>query len=325
MQKNNTKEHEMKKYSTVIYLAFICFIIASFTSAARADSTNCLICHNPMGGKITLPSGVEIDLRVDADKFGASVHGFLQCTECHKKFDEDPHVKPSAKVPLDIESLAEKIGVKAKIDPVAYAACVTCHGEIYAHVVASVHGQNIVKKHQSDGALCLDCHGSPHYIVKADNPESKVNKFQIVETCGKCHGNEELEKKYNIEYDVMGTYRESFHGRKHHLGHTKAPTCASCHGAHDIKSASDPTSPVYGDNRIKTCGKCHKGANKKFISGISHKPAGPIPHYAEKGLIILTLSVFAFIVAHVFLDAFSDIRDAIFRRRRTGKDESKEN
>jgi hypothetical protein len=79
---------------------------------------------------------------------------------------------------------------------------------------------------------------------------------------------------------------------------------------------TDPNSPVFGKNKIATCNKCHKGANEKFVPAITHQKPGPIPHYTEKALIVLLLSTFAFIVIHVLLEAFSDIRDAIFRKRR---------
>ncbi|MGW8271871.1 MAG: cytochrome c3 family protein [Thermodesulfovibrionales bacterium] len=311
----------MKPHSVIFFLACLCITLSLSAPPACASSSGCLVCHNVMSGKATLSSGAQIDLRIDAEAFQKSVHGFIECTGCHKSFDDNPHVKPGATVPADTARLAEKIGSKAVVDPVAYSACKDCHTEIYDQVLSSVHGTNIVEKKMPDGALCLDCHGSPHIVVRKDDPSSPVNQFKVVETCGECHGNEELSKKYGNESDIIGTYMESFHGRKHHLGHKGAPTCISCHGYHDVKSDTDPSSPVFGNNRIQTCGKCHKGANEKFISGISHKPAGPIPHYAEKILILLTLSTFAFIVSHVFLDLYSQIRDAIFRRRRTGKDE----
>ena len=95
-----------------------------------------------------------------------------------------------------------------------------------------------------------------------------------VETCGKCHGDEKIIEKYKLEENVMESYRESFHGRKLFLGHTKAPTCSSCHGSHDILSKNDPKSPVFGKNKLVTCGKCHKGANEKFVPAITHKTAG---------------------------------------------------
>ena len=136
-----------------------------------------------------------------------------------------------------------------------------------------------------------------------------------VETCGKCHGDEKLIEKYKLEEYVMESFAESFHGRKLFLGHTKAPVCSSCHSSHDIRSKNDPESPVFGKNKLVTCGKCHEGANEKFVPAITHKRPGPIPHYGEKLLIILTIGVFAFIVIHVLLEAFSDIRDAIFRKK----------
>lgn len=310
----------MKKYVPAISLFGLLLIIALSGPAAGADSEMCLSCHSTMTDPVTLPSGIETSIEVNTEKFKASVHGeFLQCSDCHKQIEEYPHVLSPKTIPGNLAPLVKKLSHKAKIDPVAASACSECHGDVFTEVLSSVHGQNIVEKKKSDGALCRDCHGSPHYIVKSDNPESHVNQFMVVETCGHCHGNEELMREYGIESDIMGTYKESFHGRKHHLGHTKAPTCVSCHGAHNVKADTDPASPVYGDNRIETCGKCHKGANSRFISGVSHKPAGPIPHYAEKGLILLTLGTFAFIVSHVLLDAFADARDAIFRRRR--KDE----
>lgn len=321
MLKNTIKEQDMKRNAVIIFLVCIVLSVLFSVPRAHADSSNCLICHNAMSGKASLPSGVEISLEVNAEKYQNSVHGFLACTGCHKKFEENPHGRPSAKVPPDIAALAAKIRTKAKIDPIAYSACIDCHAEIYTQVLSSVHGENIVKKNQADGALCIDCHGSPHYTVKKQDAGSPANQFRVVKTCGTCHGNEEMMKKYGITSDIMGTYNESFHGRKYVLGHKGVPTCVNCHGSHGVQNDTDPSSPVYGDNRIQTCGQCHKGANEKFISGVSHKPAGPIPHYAEKGLIVLTLSTFAFIVSHVFLDVLSQIRDVIFRRRRTGKND----
>ena len=112
----------------------------------------------------------------------------------------------------------------------------------------------------------------------------------------------------------MERYKESFHGRKLKVGHAGAPSCADCHGAHDIKSAKDPASPVSGSNKIKTCSKCHSGATEKFVAAITHKPPHPIAHFTEIALIILTVSVFLFICIHVLLDIYADVRDRLFRK-----------
>ena len=297
------------------FAAPLLFLLMCLPFTVRAqESANCLACHSSMKGRIMTTGGNLIDLNIDPERFQASVHGSLACTDCHIKFSDNPHTSPGSSVPQEVLAVSAKISKKYPVDPVAAAACVQCHEEIYKKVLDSVHGKNITEKHQTDGALCLDCHGSPHFIVPAGNPASKVSRAHQVETCGKCHGNKQIIEKYKMEENVMDSFEESFHGRKLLLGHTKVPVCASCHNAHDIKSDDDPPSPVFGNNRLQTCGKCHKGANEKFIPAITHKRPGPIPHYTEKALIFLVLGVFTFIISHVLLEAFSDIRDAIFRK-----------
>jgi formate-dependent nitrite reductase cytochrome c552 subunit len=285
-------------------------------AAFSQDTASCLACHSSMKGRLKIASGAMIELNIDSDRYQSSVHGTLSCTDCHMRFTDNPHASPGAGAPAAITALSHKISAKHKIDSVAAAACSKCHEETYNKVLSSVHGKNIVLEHQTDGALCIDCHGSPHYIVKATDPASKVSREQQVETCGKCHGSKKIIEKYKLQENVMESFKESFHGRKLHLGHTKVPVCASCHSAHNIMTKTDPNSPVFGKNKLVTCGKCHKGANEKFIPAITHQPPGPIPHYTEKALIILLLSTFAFIVIHVLLEVFADIRDAIFRKGR---------
>jgi len=279
-------------------------------SSAYGESS-CLICHNAMSGTATTSSGETVNLEVKMSEYESSVHGFMACTDCHQSFTENPHAAPGEAVAESVKELSEQIGSKAKVDAVAYSACSTCHYEVYEQVLGSVHGKNVLEG-KSDGALCLDCHGSPHRIVKGE--ASPVSREHVVETCGKCHGSEELTEAYGWEGHIMESYMESFHGKKYKLGHTKVPTCVNCHGAHGVKSKDDPTSPIFGTNKLTTCGNCHTGANEKFVVAITHQPVGPIPHYAEKGLIILLMSTIAFCVSHVVLEAFSDIRDVVFRK-----------
>jgi hypothetical protein len=46
--------------------------------------------------------------------------------------------------------------------------------------------------------------------------------------------------------------------------------CASCHGFHDVRTSSDPQSPINPGNLSKTCGKCHPGAGANFAKGKIH-------------------------------------------------------
>ncbi len=295
--------------------AFLVLLLVPLSAYADGQS-NCSVCHNEMSGKATVGQ-VEVDLKVELGKFQESVHGFLTCADCHLKFSEDPHVSPGEEVSPDVAALAEKIRAKAHVDPVALAACRNCHGDIYESVLGSVHGRNITDKGNGDGALCLDCHGSPHYInAVAQDASSPANRENVVKTCGGCHGSDEILDRYGINHNVMDSYYNSFHGKKFTLGHSNAPTCANCHGYHNVLRSDNPGSPMFDGNKIETCGTCHKGANKKFVAAITHKEPGPIPHYSELLLIVLTLSVFAFIILHVIFEAFSDIRDTFFRKHK---------
>lgn len=284
-----------------------------------AETFTCLVCHSSMKGKVKTDKGHLIELNIDEARFSTSVHGGLGCATCHKSYRDNPHERPKIAVSKEVTGLALLISSKAKTDSVAAASCAECHNEIYKKLAESIHGKNIIEKKQADGPLCIDCHGSPHYIMPSKSKESAVNKWKIVKTCGGCHENEEIAGKYNLGMHIIEKYEESFHGKKHRLGHPGAPTCVDCHGSHDISKWDDPLSPVSWGRRVETCNKCHPGANKKFVAAITHKPVGkdnPIAFYAEKALIILTISVFAFVVGHVLLEAYSEIRDRVFRKKK---------
>jgi len=301
------------------FLATVFLWLPLLLFAYSVNAETCFVCHSVMKGKVISEKGNSIELNVDEIRFSKSVHGGMDCTMCHKTFTNNPHGSPAAEVPSNITELANRISIKAKVDPIAYASCVECHEDIYKSVSESIHGENVMKMKQTDGPLCLDCHGSPHYIMPVSSRESRVNKWNIVETCGGCHNNKELDEKYNLGTHIVEKYDESFHGKKHRLGLAAAPTCIDCHGAHAIKKWDDPASPVSWTNRITTCGKCHKGANKQFVAAITHKPVGkdnPIPYYGEKGLIILTAATLIFVIVHVFLEAYADLRDHLFRKEK---------
>lgn len=301
--------------AAVAPLLFLTLIFFSPDAGFSEESADCISCHGSMQGTIKAQNGAMIDLNVDAEKFKASVHGTLACSECHAGLAGTAHASAGSSVPSKLLSLSAQLSSKFKTDAVAGSACIKCHEEAYQKVLSSVHGKNIIEKKMSDGALCIDCHGSPHYITKVKDGKSPMSRKYQVETCLKCHADKGIIEKYKLEENVMESFKESFHGRKLYLGHTRAPSCASCHNAHDIKTKTDPASPVFGKNKLETCGKCHKGANEKFVHAITHKKPGPIPHYGEKLLILLTIGTFAFIVLHVLLEAFSDIRDSIFRKK----------
>jgi hypothetical protein len=261
---------------------------------------------------------MEGSVNVNQERFAKSVHGSFDCVTSHTGLKGAQHQGLSGGAPdKAVKDFAAAIAPKGLKDPLAAAACVQCHPDKVEEYTGSIHGQNVIVKKSSDGPVCTSCHGTPHYIEKRPSMASKVYLFNIIETCGKCHEEKHIIEKYHFSPLVMERYKESFHGRKLKLGHTGAPSCANCHGAHNIVSVKDPKSPVGSvEAKKKTCGNaaCHPGATDKFVAAITHQPLHPIAHWTEISLIILTVSVFGFIIIHVLLDIFADIRDRLFRK-----------
>jgi hypothetical protein len=293
----------MRSWLNALLLLLFSVVLIPAADAAP-DSATCLGCHESMEGSVN----------VKQEKYSKSVHGSFDCVTCHMVLKGYQHQGMSGKADKATQDLAALISPKSKANSIAQAACAQCHADIYGSYKASVHGQNVIGKKSADGPVCTSCHGSPHYIQPKSSKESAVNHFNVVESCGNCHEKKEISEKYGFSEKVWERYRESFHGRKLKVGHPGAPSCASCHGSHDIVSAKKAASPVVGDNKKKTCAKCHSGATDKFVAAITHKPMHPIAHFTELALIVLTISVFIFICAHVLLDIFADIRDRLLRK-----------
>ncbi len=307
-------KRERFPFSFLILILLIAILFQPEPSAS--NSLSCLICHGTSEGKIF----------IDGERFSKSVHGTLDCISCHLKYIDTPHRTPEKDIDKSILDISSSLKIKSKVDPIALSACNQCHPDVFEKVKGSVHGQNIFEKKKPDGAYCTDCHGSPHYVMPGKSGQSPVDFGHVMETCGECHEKESLSKDYGFSPKVFERYKESFHGKKYILGHKKVPVCTTCHGSHDVKSSKNSQATVFRENRIKLCGSCHPGANTRFVAAITHKPMGrdnPIPYYAEKGLIILTISVIAGCMLHVLLEAYAIIRDYL-RKGRMEEDESRE-
>ena len=251
------------------------------------DENSCLSCHGNPDLTKTSAGGKEISLYVSEELVNTAAHRFIDCTTCHTT---EPH---KVATPLTKLSLAEKCG--------------SCHQYQHKLHLESIHGQQLVQGNP-DVATCVDCHspeGNPHSVIRVLEYNAPAYKKNISQTCAQCHGNEELMASYGIVEKVYESYMRSFHGKAMQLGtyeitQLDKATCTNCHGVHDIKSASDPESPVAGlDNLAKTCEQCHSGAGVEFASGfLGHKEASseniPVAHYTEILFTILLTTVVAF-------------------------------
>lgn len=147
--------------------------------------------------------------------------------------------------------------------------CSRCHQQIAEEYGESIHGKAVAKG-KSDSPTCTDCHGE-HQIYAADDPRSRVSHQNVSsQVCASCHNSVQLSEKYGIAAGQVATFEDSYHGLALKAGAVEVANCASCHGAHNVKPSSDPTSTVHKSNLAATCGNCHPGANEKFAIGAVH-------------------------------------------------------
>jgi cytochrome b subunit of formate dehydrogenase len=147
------------------------------------------------------------------------------------------------------------------------ATCGRCHGQKFLmesngqsaqpflSYQESVHGQAI-ENGSKKAAVCTDCHGA-HQILSANDQKSPIYKFNVPETCGKCHA------------AVKDTFMQSIHGQGILKGNGLAPVCTDCHGIHTIKSHANPNSPASEQNLSKDiCARCHEGVRLSQEFGV---------------------------------------------------------
>ncbi|HXZ32617.1 MAG TPA: cytochrome b/b6 domain-containing protein [Terriglobales bacterium] len=232
-----------------IVAAWLLFMVAALSAAPhksvpKPSNDDCLACH----GDSTLThevNGKPVSLYVNPDKFKDSIHGSMfQCVDCHTDLKTSPHENPPAKV-----------------------SCATCHVDEQTAYDRSFHARAI-KAGDGRAATCVDCHGSPHQLLPAADPKSKVNHANIPATCGACHGQKFVMAASGHSSQLFVSYQESVHGHAVAAGSEKAAVCTDCHGTHEILAASDPKSSIYKFNVPSTCAKCHSVVEQQYAQSI---------------------------------------------------------
>ena len=241
----------MLRHRFLPFFSLSLVVAAVLLPPSPSRAAGCLTCHGKaeLNAKTVDPTR---KLVLDAAALKKSVHGDLDCTDCHAQLADADASKPHAK----------------KVGP---PTCSECHEDADKAYRGSVHGraQATGKKGM---ALCADCHGA-HDIVKVKDSRSRVYKMRLPFTCAKCHQNAAMSKQHNIQATQAAKhYMESIHGRallKHGLH--AAPSCTDCHGAHDIQPHEHPQSKISHGNVPKTCGQCHKVIQKVYSKSVHGK------------------------------------------------------
>jgi Cytochrome c3/Doubled CXXCH motif (Paired_CXXCH_1) len=234
-----------RKARYLIAMLIVATACGTANAASPLSTKDCLTCHNVTA--TTAQAGQFVSLFVSAKLFQSSVHGALGCTSCHSNIKSFPHVPKPQKV-----------------------TCDTCHGEVEKDFDQSIHAARWdLPKLTYPG--CLNCHGNPHGIMAGTDARSPVYQLNLPRTCGRCHGNPDIAKRYGIA-NVYSLYIDSIHGfALTQDGLLVAASCASCHGAHRILSPNDPRSQTYRTNVPATCGSCHATIEEQYLDGVHGK------------------------------------------------------
>jgi len=263
------------------------------------------------------------------------------CTTCHGTAHAIlPKDNPkSAVYPLNIPATCGKCHGDAAMAKQHHLA------NVYPQYMDSIHGYAVSQEGLLVAANCESCHGS-HHVLSHTDPKSPTFKAAIPATCGKCHagirtqytagvhgtalaaGNlnapscTDCHTAHTIGQPTMAqstpmcgschqaqlsTYRDTFHSQVSNLGsYVEVARCSDCHGEHEILPASDPRSPVNTANLVKTCGRCHQGANAGFVKYSPHanphnRHTSPLLYTIRLAMVLLISGVMSFFLIHSLL------------------------
>ena len=210
----------------------------------KPNADECLACHSDATLSHEV-NGKKVSLHVDPQAFKDSIHGSMfTCIDCH----------------TDVKSAAHETTPKR-------ITCTTCHADEQAAYDRSFHGK-AAQIGNTAAATCVDCHGTPHELLPAGDPKSRVYHANIPATCGACHSQQFVMEKNGLSVQMVASYQQSVHGHAVANGSEKAAVCTDCHGTHEILDAKDSKSPIFKFNVPLTCGKCHDQISKEFQQSI---------------------------------------------------------
>ncbi len=96
--RRSLRPHVGVKLQLWVTLLLFAVSFVTYSSASGPTSDDCLACHSDKS-LTTKRGGRTVSLFVDQKKFAGSIHGSLQCTNCHADLDgkDLPHSTPLAR------------------------------------------------------------------------------------------------------------------------------------------------------------------------------------------------------------------------------------
>jgi hypothetical protein len=219
--------------------------------------------------------------------------------------------------------------------------CITCHTN-------PVYNPNEAEPPEDILNRCELCHEKREFVKQWYFHTSrrvldvKRTGQEIVQICIRCHANQDLIERHKNAADKDGrplgekftiaatSYQKSFHGKVTRYGLTGAATCLDCHadnseyykGVHKILPSRDPESPINKENKVKTCKRCHKNADEKYVAVDPHpsfeKEHDPVLYNAEHIYSIVGDVIVAALIGLALFETFGRRRDGVAWRLRSG-------
>ncbi len=169
--------------------------------------------------------------------------------------------------------------------------CGACHGQKFVMASSgissapflsyqeSVHGKAVAAG-SDKAAVCTDCHGE-HEILAATDPKSPINKFNVPNTCAKCHADVQAgyvqvstDRRSPRQLAGAGLYRLPRHS--HHQGAQRPEflgsygECAATLAAPCQRSVSSRTSSAMPAGRVNSYLASYHGMASKMGSNVAN-------------------------------------------------------
>jgi cytochrome b subunit of formate dehydrogenase/nitrate reductase cytochrome c-type subunit len=230
---------DQKKFEASVHGSFDCVDchadlqgVSDFPHAEKLKPVDCSTCH-------------EDEVKAYARSLHSKAHLLGQreaptCASCHTA-----HAILSSQDPASPTFRANEVEL-----------CGTCHSgkalrdmevrlpQVLESYRQSAHAKAILAGNLK-AATCTDCHGT-HDLRGGADPESRINRWRLPDTCGRCHP------------DVTKEYTQSIHGKAFALGISESPTCTDCHGEHAIRGRADQFSRTFNHRlSYQLCLNCH--------------------------------------------------------------------
>jgi len=242
------------------------------------------------------------------------------CASCHTPHSILPHTDPASSISRTniaqtctkchamIETVHRKV-IKGELwekQEHMLPACVDCHQPHEIRKVFYTQGMS-----DTD---CLKCHDREEIVASDDGRSLTVDQDILAGSghqkisCSQCHVEVNASRKRacatitrpvdcaSCHAEVGQDYMVSIHGELELKEDHNAPTCKECHGTHDVRRKSDPSSPIFSMNVPTLCAGCHREGQKAAVR-YTGTEIDIIDHYQEsihgKGLIKSGLTVTA--------------------------------